>query len=99
MSTSPFQPPSHAHPQDKILSPADCPTCLAERKRARATDGILACLTVLCPPAVAYIKSGRKQDVWLNLGLTLFGWGPGMLRELLYSCCGCGVRYADLWPV
>jgi uncharacterized membrane protein YqaE (UPF0057 family) len=81
-STSPFQQPSQHHPSGKILSTANCPTCHAEQKRTRATDGILACLTVLCPPAVAYIKSGRKQDVWLNLGLTVFGWGPGMLREL-----------------
>ena len=43
-------------------------------------DLVLLCLAVLAPPAVAHIKTGRK-DLTLNFVLTLFGWLPGILRK------------------
>lgn len=69
----------HNHPYEAGSS---CNACEAEKRRSKAADWILAALVVICPPAVAYIKTG-KRDLWLNVLLTLFGWAPGMLRESL----------------
>lgn len=71
--TSPT-PSHHVHNHDGTTG-----TCTACARRTRATDLLLTVLAVLCPPGVAYIKTGM-EDVWLNVALTLFGWVPGMLR-------------------
>lgn len=47
----------------------------------RAGDLILVLLAILCPPAVAHIKTGRR-DLTLSIVLTLFGWAPGIFRTL-----------------
>jgi uncharacterized membrane protein YqaE (UPF0057 family) len=43
-------------------------------------DILLLILAILAPPAVAWIKTGRK-DLLLSFICTLLAWVPGIFRE------------------
>ncbi|KAK9711456.1 hypothetical protein K7432_007813 [Basidiobolus ranarum] len=35
-------------------------------------------LALFLPPLAVFLKRGIKVDFWINLGLTLLGWIPGI---------------------
>ncbi|KAK9763749.1 hypothetical protein K7432_009310 [Basidiobolus ranarum] len=37
-------------------------------------------LALFLPPLAVFLKRGIKADFWINLGLTLLGWIPGVVH-------------------
>ena len=58
-------------------------------------DSILVLLAIVLPPAVAWIKTGRK-DLALNIIATVFVWFPGILRKLFLWPCSNSPRIRTL---
>ncbi|KAI9294952.1 UPF0057-domain-containing protein [Neoconidiobolus thromboides FSU 785] len=43
-------------------------------------DAILIIVSFFLPPVGVFIKRGLRADFWINLGLTLLGYIPGMIH-------------------